>query len=260
MSLDKDFFLLDLPIYRPEYKENELYGYSNDNIKKRTRKLLIETSKEYCMYCYNRIVINGNNYGHIEHGVEKYNAKCLENCVMNLGIACSKCNQSYKSCNEKNRKLTPNKIQKLEQCICDSGKCRKPCKAFQQCRKYYVNKWKIILQPFGVENKKKIPYRIQFNLLTGEYIANQHEIYTQEDKEFILSHIDFFGLNEVKRRNKELAIYCKNVMLEHSILKEITVNHLIVELFRERLESIPLEKAIKVCEVVYFSLTQVQNT
>lgn len=260
MSLDKDFFLLDLPIYKPSYKEGELYGYSTDKRKRNTLKLLTETSKGYCMYCYNRIEVNGNNYAHIEHGIEKHNAERLEDCIINLGLACSKCNQSYKGTGGKDRKLTKKKIEKLNQCTCEAETCRTACKTFQQCRKYYVNRWKIILQPFGVANRNKIPYCIQFNLLTGEYIVSEKEQYTEEDREFINAHIDFFGLNDVQRRNRELAIYCKNVMLEQSILKGITVNHLIVELFRERLECIPLEKAIKVCEIVFMSLSQAQYT
>lgn len=261
--MQEDFFLLDLPIYKPIYKENTVYGYSSDKKKQNTIELLTETSNGYCMYCYNRVVINGNNYAHIEHGIEKKNTKCLEDCVPNLGLACSKCNQSYKGKGEKERNLTARQKQKLNACKCESENCKAVCKTFQHCRNYYVKKWRIILQPFGVERverRKRVLYKIQFNLLTGEYIASEKENYSERDIEFIKQHINFFGLNDVERRNKELAIYCKNVIAEKSLLKGITVNHLVVELFREKLESIPLEKAIKVCERIYIMLLHAQYT
>jgi len=258
--MQKDFFLLDLPIYKPEYKENVEYGWSSDKKKRNTLDLLTETTKGYCMYCFNRVEVNGNNYAHIEHGIERKNTEQLKDCVPNLGLACSKCNQSYKSQGEQTRKLTSGQKKKLEACTCNTKTCRDACDTFKYCRNYYVRKWKIILQPFGVESKEKVPYKIQFNLLSGQFIASEKERYTQEDIDFINEHINFFGLNDVQRRNKELAIYCKNVIAEHSILKEITVNHLIIELFRERLESITLEKAIKVCELVYQLLLQAQCT
>lgn len=254
-----DLFLLDLPIYKPVYAKEKKYGFYGQE-KKNTLALLTDLSHGYCMYCFNRIVINGNHYGQIEHGIERKIAKQLVNCVPNLGLACSKCNQSYKSIGEKQRKLTPNQIEKLKECTCNAGNCKEICDTFSTCRKYYMKKWKIILQPFGYQNRNKVLYKIQFNLLTGEYIPNENELYSEEDKSFIEAHIKFFGLNDVARRNKELAIYCKNVIAEQSILDGITVNHLIVELFRKKLAGIPLEKAIRICEIVYNQLLLAQYT
>lgn len=254
--MDKDFFLLDIPVFEPDYEEKKVYGHSTDVRKRNTLELLTKTSKGYCMYCFNRIVVNGNNYAHIEHGIEKFNSEKLVDCLPNLGLACSKCNQSYKSRGEKERKLTKVQVKKLDSCTGDI--CKTMCNEFSYCRKRYTQKWKIILQPFGVENRNKISYKLQFNLLTGEYIENQMEQYSEEDRAFIKAHIDFFGLNDVERRNKELGIYCKNVIDERTLLRGITVNHLVVELFREKLQILPLDKAIKVCETVYVMLTQVQ--
>lgn len=258
--MEEDFFLIDMPIFQPKYEKDKIYGHSTIKRKNNTIELLTEETKGYCMYCFNRIEVNGNNYGHIEHGIEVSNSKTLEDCVPNLGLSCNKCNQSYKSRNEGKRKLTRTQKKDIESCVCSAEKCKSMCSTFSACRKAYVEKWKIILQPFGVENENHVPYSIQFNLLTGEFKAKENQGYSDEDKNFIDSHIKFFGLNDVQRRNKELAIYCKNVISENSILRGITVNHLVVELFREKLSGLSLENAIKVCKTVYIALLQAQYT
>lgn len=169
--MEEDFFLIDMPIFQPKYEKDKIYGHSTIKRKNNTIELLTEESKGYCMYCFNRIEVNGNNYGHIEHGIEVSNSKTLEDCVPNLGLSCNKCNQSYKSRNEGKRKLTRTQKKDIESCVCSA------------------EKWKIILQPFGVENENHVPYSIQFNLLTGEFKAKENQGYSDEDKNFRDFHL-----------------------------------------------------------------------
>ena len=65
--------ILQMPEYTPQYKDDEVYGYNNEREKKSLKKVLTEASREYCMYCYNRFVISGSYYGHLEHA-EYYGA------------------------------------------------------------------------------------------------------------------------------------------------------------------------------------------
>lgn len=58
------------------------------------------------MYCYTRIRIDGKFYANLEHAIEKNNSKKLVECVPNIGLACSVCNQSLKKRGENNRRLS----------------------------------------------------------------------------------------------------------------------------------------------------------
>ena len=59
-------------------------------------------------------------------------------------------------------------------------------------------------------------------------------------------------MNSPERKNYEIAKYCKNVIDNRSLMLGIDYNNLIVDLFREKLLSLhELEKAIKLCEMIY---------
>lgn len=249
--MGEDFFLLTLPNFIPFYDKDTCYGYSKyrDNL----LCLLMNTSKEYCMYCYNRILINGESHGQIEHGIEKSNSERLIDCVPNLGIACSKCNQSYKKKGESKRKIDTEFSSAYEEGDCLSFNCKGQCYKYKILRNKYIEKANIILQPFGVVNDRTgNEYRIQYDLLKGKYMpSKEHGKYTSAELAFINNHIQQFGLNSPERRNFEIGKYCKNVIAQHSILKGFDYNNLLVDLFRDKLSKLELEEAVHICEFVY---------
>ena len=65
----EDFFVVDIPVFVPEYDKDKKYGWTN--YKDELWDLLKETTHGYCMYCYDRIWINQERRGQIEHGIEK---------------------------------------------------------------------------------------------------------------------------------------------------------------------------------------------
>ena len=76
--------MVDIPVFVPEYDKDKKYGWTN--YKDELWDLLKETTHGYCMYCYDRIWINQERRGQIEHGIEKKNSmKRLQDCVPNLG-------------------------------------------------------------------------------------------------------------------------------------------------------------------------------
>lgn len=97
MPTDKTY--LTLPDFRPQYDSNKEYSYkspkaAHDNL----NDLLEATSEKHCMYCYTNLKNDrGITEGHLEHAIEKEDEdSILAKCVPNIGLACSKCNISFK--------------------------------------------------------------------------------------------------------------------------------------------------------------------
>lgn len=80
-----------MPNFIPKYKNNETYSYKGKG-GENLRRVLIEASKGYCMYCYTKILVDRKNFGQLEHSIEKFNCDKLINCPVNISITCSKCN------------------------------------------------------------------------------------------------------------------------------------------------------------------------
>lgn len=60
-------------------------------------ELLKNTSKNHCMYCYALLKSDRVETGNLEHSIEKkLDEEHLEECVQNIALACSHCNQSLK--------------------------------------------------------------------------------------------------------------------------------------------------------------------
>lgn len=53
------------------------------------------------MYCYTRIRVDNKLYANLEHAIEKNNSDKLIECVPNIGLSCSVCNQTFKRIGEK---------------------------------------------------------------------------------------------------------------------------------------------------------------
>lgn len=152
---------LQIPIFQPAYQEDVGYGYKG--IKgTRLRELLYKTSNGYCMYCYTRILIDSKKIGELEHAIEKRhsdNSDKLEECVPNLGLACPKCNKSFKKVNDRGEIFTKKQKDSFESAQCTKESCNQECTAYKRLKNIYLKKRPIILQPMGVAIKKK-PYKI----------------------------------------------------------------------------------------------------
>lgn len=175
----EDFFVVDIPVFVPEYDKDKKYGWTN--YKDELWDLLKETTHGYCMYCYDRIWINQERRGQIEHGIEKKNSmKRLQDCVPNLGISCENCNQKYKKRGEQKRRLSQEQICEFEKGECTSFECKEMCTSFRKIRRAYVKQGKIMIQPFETkleENGNVL--RIQYDLLQCKYIPMKSYHYTE---------------------------------------------------------------------------------
>lgn len=254
--MSSNILLLDIPNFEPKYKSDTLYGYTGkggENLK----KLLTETSKGYCMYCYSRILVDRKNFGSLEHSIEKINCNKLVNCSVNISIACSKCNLSFKKQGEKHRKLSEEEIKEFERLAECSADCINKCSKYDDLRKSYAKKLggEIILQPFGVKGKDgKKDLSIQYDVLNQKFIPSTIYQYDKEERQFIERHINRFNLNDSKYRTKEFVAFIEDVIEYKFIPKKNRYCNLVVELFIEKLEKMPFEKALKLCEIVYGQL------
>lgn len=101
-----DILKVQMPNYYITFKEKNNYKFSSECVgKKNLKKILLENSKGYCMYCYSRVQIDEKNYGHLEHTIEQDTIAELSDCHYNISIACPTCNLSYKKLNKKKEKF-----------------------------------------------------------------------------------------------------------------------------------------------------------
>ena len=85
----EDLLLIDIPDFSVEYESNMRCGYSSKKARENLRKALERASKGYCMYCYKRIVVDGNRQGHLEHAIEKdFSFKTLLSAIA-LSVLCT---------------------------------------------------------------------------------------------------------------------------------------------------------------------------
>lgn len=250
-----DLFLLDIPVFKPEYKSDTKYGWTK--YKDELWDLLKETSNGYCMYCYDRVFINNQRRGQIEHGIERNNfkdrpEKLLDDCIPNLGLACENCNEKYKKRKESSRKLSVEQIQQFELGECNKFNCKKMCPKYVKLRMQYIKKGQILIQPLEnlLEEDGQI-LKLQYDLLKGKYIPSKAVMYSEEEEKVIQNHIDHFCLNKPERENREITKYCEDVMDNESLLFKIQYNNLMVDLLREKLKKMTLEQAIKICQIIY---------
>lgn len=255
----EDLFLIDIPVFEPEYDLNTNYTYSNDKGKENLKDILLKTSDDYCMYCYSKVLVDNKLSAHLEHSIEKNNSDKLKDCNVNISLACMKCNLSFKKRGENKRQLSEVEIKNFENnCNCIST-CERPCKEYEKLKEVYLQKEtsQILLQPFGVTNKiTGNKYKLQYNLLQQEFIVSENYNYTDYEKDFINKHIARFNLNDSQYRTREVIKVCEDVNDYKQIPKKKRYNNLVADLFIDRLNSMDIEKAIKLCEqiIIYSSI------
>lgn len=246
--MENNLLLIDIPCFRPQYKD-ELYSYDDEQGKKNLRKLLSETSKGHCMYCYTRIEVDGKNFGQLEHTIEKSNTDKLKNCIPNISIACPKCNLSFKRRGEKDRKLTAQEKKSFvysKKCL--KTKCKGRCIKYEKIIESYIGKTngEIILQPFGVKN-----YYLQYDILDQKFIPKQDNTYKEKDIYFISRHINRFNLNDSEFRTREVKKFFEDLYRYDGNLPQVDrYNNYIITLIHEKLSKVDKETRIKICELV----------
>lgn len=188
--MNEDFFLLDIPDYFPEYDNRKQYGFNGTKVKRNLLYLLCRESEGYCMYCYNTIKVNGNIYADLEHGIEKSIDKDkFEECIPNISISCSKCNQKYKRRGESRRKSYMCSIN-LDVKTCKRSDCKRLCHEMEQMRKEYIENGKILVRPFENYLSRDRKLQLQYDLLNAKYIPSKKFDYTEKEIEIIRGHIN----------------------------------------------------------------------
>lgn len=236
------------------YKTDEYYSYTDEKGKDNLKNLLTNESKGYCMYCYSKILVDRKNYGQLEHSIEKNNSDRLENCIINLSIACPKCNQSFKRRGEKIRALSTDEIVSFEASSNCKEACITICDSYKELKKLYLGKkqGEIILQPFGVRNiQTGNDYLIQYDLLEQKFIPSKDYNYTNYEKNFIEEHIKRFNLNDSKFRTKEISNFCEDIIEYNKIPSKGRYYNLVVDLLIDELKKMELEKAIGICRIIH---------
>lgn len=161
--------------------------------------------------------------------------------------------ENIKRAGERRRKLPKEMVMEFENNDCRKYDCKEPCEKYKKLRREYVRRGKILVQPFETrvcDTGRTL--RIQYDLLKHRYIPSRsYGQYSEEELGIIEGHIKQFSLNEPERRNFEIGKYCKNVIDSGSLMRGVEYNNLIVDLFREKLLRLDMEKALKICRVIY---------
>nr|WP_297937059.1 hypothetical protein [uncultured Lachnoclostridium sp.] len=260
MPTDKTY--LTLPDFRPQYDSNKEYSYkspkaAHDNL----NDLLEATSEKHCMYCYTNLKNDrGITEGHLEHAIEKEDEdSILAKCVPNIGLACSKCNISFKRIGEKNRKeyIEAERKQFESKKDCQKTKCKKMCSDYKELRDKYLSNDKahIILQPQGVMGKDTgHDLRMQYNLATAEFEPSiDFGDYSKDERRFIMDHINQFALNDDGKRTQALFHFLEETINAEGkyLKKKEYYSNYIVDLFIEILETIVPKDRMKYCVDLY---------
>lgn len=254
-----DFLHLDIPLFRVMYKKRIKYGYSKANEKKNTKTVLSNASGGYCMYCYTRVAIDRKNFGDLEHAIEKKNSEKLIECIPNIGMACSDCNQSFKKVGDRRRRISESVKKNFEErskCTVEKRKqCTVPCKALRDLQKEYSKMpgAEIILQPMGIiGGQSGNPLNIQYDVLKMEFQPNTNLFtYSEDEIEFINKHIQRFRLNDPKYMTYKLADYIKNLIDSGGVSCSCKYDNMIVELFDKKLKGKTAEERVDICSKIY---------
>lgn len=249
----EDLLLIDIPDFSVEYESNVKYGYSAKKAKENLRKALEKASKGYCMYCYKRIVVDGNRQGHLEHAIEKDFSEKLVECVPDIGIACSTCNTSYKKEDQKLRQIPTDEIRMFNRGLCQED-CTSPCSQYDQLKSVYLENEAahIILQPHGVRGKEtKSPLKLQYDILQSKFQASNKYKYSQYERRFMEDHIRRFRLNGEQEKTKQLVSFLKDTIDNNGYYSKMEYNHYIVELFAGQLQGKTRKEILKICSFLY---------
>lgn len=213
------------------------------------------------MYCYTRVFVDRKMFGNLEHAIEKKNSAKLTECIPNIGLACTTCNQSFKRKAENIRRLPKEAIGRFEEkskCTLEKRKqCTVPCNALKEVQKCYCQlpEAQIILQPMGVTGwDSGEPLALQFDVLSMCFQpATALHSYSPSEIRYIEKHIQRFQLNAPIHRTGSVFEFVKQVIDNHGVFFKYEYNNWLVEKFAEMLSTYTKEEAIKICESIYCS-------
>lgn len=246
--------LLDIPSFIPEYQKETEYGYKN-KAKENLEKLLRQTSKNHCMYCYCWLRNDRVDIGNLEHSIEKrISEKYLTDCVPNISIACPNCNQSLKRTGENERveAIMPVLKKFLDNLECKGKNCKEECDNYKELKKEYCKIAQIILQPMGVKGEQsRQDYRLQYDVNSAEFIPSKNYNYDKNDIKYMNHHINQFKLNDKDFKTKALMQFVEDVVeAEGKYKKERNYSNYIVELFKGRIQSLSRQEVLELCEQI----------
>lgn len=255
----EDFFILELPVLKPQYKKWKKYGYKNSTEKNNLKDALEESTGGFCMYCYTRIRVDNKLYANLEHAIEKNNSDKLIECVPNIGLSCSVCNQTFKRFGEKRRKIERNKIHRFEKSsrcsVTYRKQCTTACKALRELQKGYSSTpgAEIILQPMGIRGSdSKEMLTLQYNVMKMEFEpAENRHTYSDRELGFMKAHINRFHLNDPEFRSRQLFDFVRNVIDNNGKMPVYEYNNLIVKLFCQKLTGKSQEDILKICKKIF---------
>lgn len=253
--MTEDKWILDIPDFTPVYDSDKQYGYTG-RAGVNLEKLLRDTSKNHCMYCYALLRNDRVDIGHLEHSVEKsLDEKHLTNCVPNIAIACPNCNQSLKRKGEKKRleALEAAKERFAGKAECSDGSCAHECEAYSELKSAYCEESQIILQPFGVTGEEsEQEYRLQYDIYDAEFKPSNKYNYTSYDRRYIENHISKFKLNDAGFRTKALANFVEDVInADGKYRADSEYPNYIVDLFKDKIVGMNKDELVSLCEQIH---------
>lgn len=251
--------LLEMPVFRPEYKKWMKYGYRIAKEKNNLKIALEISSGGYCMYCYSRVRVDGKSYANLEHAIEKANSDKLIECIPNIGLSCPTCNQIFKKAGEKRRRLSNEIIKRFEdnsRCtLVNRKQCRVPCKALKELQKQYtaLPEGKIILQPIGIKGEDTgETLALQYDTFNMEFQpASDSHTYSLKEKNFIDFHIKRFRLNDPKYRTRALYEFIQNIIDNDGKIPQYEYNNMIVEQFCKQMKGKSSIEILKICKSIF---------
>lgn len=214
------------------------------------------------MYCFSRIRVDEKLYANLEHAIEKGNSKRLIECIPNIGLSCTVCNQTFKRIGERRRKVPAHYISQYEKrCKCSAEnrkQCTVACKALRELQSHYSSlaEAEIILQPMGVNGRDSgEELALQYNVLNMKFEpATDTHTYSYDERSFIEAHINRFRLNDPQYRTRQLYDFVRNVVDNDGKLPTYEYNNLVVQLFQEKLLDKSQDEIAKICESIFVIL------
>lgn len=116
------------------------------------------------------------------------------------------------------------------------------------------------MQSFGIKNiNTGKHYLIQYDILNQKFISSINKGYTDNEKQFINEHINRFNLNDSRYRIKEFIYLIEDIIENNNIHKRNRYCNLVVELFLDKIQSFPKEKALKIWSFTYEIMNRITN-
>lgn len=242
---------LRMPMISVDYEVGVKYTYSRGKGHENLKRELLKACDGYCMYCYAKVQVDGKDCFHLEHAIEKdlSNTNKLHNCVPNIGLACPKCNDSFKKSGQPTREDVGDKVlADFEAETCDDpAHCHTPCQAYIDIRKKYIAHRQMVLQPPLADGTEQ-EFGLTYNVLKGCF---QPSSSNEAAKDIVWSHICKFNLNDETFKTRALHKYCKDVVETRFVQRcKGRYENRVVDVFIDYMAGCCDADVIKLCEII----------